>query len=225
MVKAVIQGEYHISTSDRELLSSHLTKKADALFVEQRSDHVSPDKWSLGYLTFLIGALTLYWLQALLYTGPDIQDKHDIPVHNEIDTALPDLYARIPSKWKIAAGIISATFFAAGIYIPTYSTPFISTPEIVTQAYNIIIKPVMVIGAPLIYSFLLIILEGRRLGTRDKDMAEAITEISKKKGYETIVVSCGDAHVDRLSRLLENNGVEVEIQESEHSWATWIWGN
>jgi len=43
--------------------------------VEQREDRVSPDNWSIGYLSFLIGALTLYWLQAALYDGPDIKKK------------------------------------------------------------------------------------------------------------------------------------------------------
>lgn len=223
MVKAVIKGEYHISTSDRESLGNHLNDGADALFIEQRSDYVSPDNWSLGYLTFLIGVLTLYWLQAVLYRGPDIQEEHDIPVHDEIDTALPDLYARIPTGWKAGAGIIAVPFFSAGLYVPTYSVPFISAPGIATQAYNIILKPIIVIGAPLIYSFILIVLEERRLGTRDEDMAEAITQISKEKEYETIVVSCGDAHTDRLSTLLENNNIEVEIQESKHNWGTWIW--
>lgn len=223
MVKAVIQGEYHISTSDRESLGNHLNDEADALFIEQRSDQVSPDNWSLGYLTFLIGVLTLYWLQAALYRGPDIEEEHDIPVHDEIDTPLPDLYARIPTGWKAVAGIIAVAFFCAGLYVPTYPVPFISAPGIATQAYTLVLKPIIIIGAPLIYSFILIILEGRRLGTRDEDMAEAITQISEQKEYETIVVSCGDAHTDRLSTLLENNDIEVEIQESKYNWGTCIW--
>lgn len=225
MVKAVIQGEYHISTSDRELLDEHLSEEADALFVEKRSDRVSPENWSFGYLSFLIGVLTLYWLQAALYRGPDIQERHDIPIHDEIDTPLPDLYARLPTAWKATAGIIAVVFFSVGLYVPTWSIPFITTPEIVTQAYSIVLKAIIVIGAPLIYSFMLILLEGRRLGTRDKDMAEAIVKISKERGYEKVVVSCGDAHTGRLSTLLENNGIEVEIQESKHSWGTGIWQN
>jgi len=76
-MKAVFQGEFHISSTDRESLDSHLDADADALFVEQREDRVSPDNWSIGYLSFLIGALTLYWLQAALYDGPDIKKSRD----------------------------------------------------------------------------------------------------------------------------------------------------
>lgn len=223
MVKAVIQGEYHISTSDRELLSDHLNDEVDALFIEQRSDHVSPENWSFGYLSFLVGTLTLFWLQAALYRGPDIQERHDIPVHDDIDTALPDLYGRIPTAWKVTAGTIAVAFFSIGLYTPAWPIPFITAPEIANQVYNAILKPIVIIGAPLIYSFILVILEERRLGTRDEDMAEAITQISNENGYENIVVSCGAAHIDRLSTLLENNDIEVEIRESEHSWGTGIW--
>lgn len=223
MVKAIIQGEYHVSTSDRESLDNHINNEVDALFIEQRSDRVSPENWSLGYLLFLFGALTLYWLQAALYRGPDIQEKHDIPVHDEIDTSLPDLYARLPAVWKVIAGIFAIAIFSAGLFVSSWPIPFINTPEIATQVYSIIVKPVIVVGAPLVYSFILILLEERRLGTRDKDMAEAIAQTSKERGYENIVVSCGDAHTDRLSALLENDGIEVEIQESKHSWGTGIW--
>ena len=41
-MKAVLQGEFHISSTDRESLGSHINTDVDALFVERREDRVSP---------------------------------------------------------------------------------------------------------------------------------------------------------------------------------------
>ena len=222
-MKAVFQGEFHISSTDRESLDSHLDADADALFMEQREDRVSPNNWSIGYLSFLIGALTLYWLQAALYDGPDIKEKAEIPVYDEIDTDLPELYPRFPKSWILGSGIISGLVFAAGLFVPVYPFPFIDAPAVVSLTFTAVVKPMMMIGAPLLFSFFLVILEERRLGTRDQDMAKEIHRSSKENGYDTIVVSCGDAHLDSLPNLLEEKGWETEVNESDHSWAAKIW--
>jgi len=85
------------------------------------------------------------------------------------------------------------------------------------------VKLLFIIGSPLLFSFFLVFLEERRLGSRDRDMAEEINKISEQNGYETVVVSCGDAHLHRLPDLLEEKGWETEVNESEHSWAAKIW--
>ncbi|WP_158293548.1 hypothetical protein [Halorubrum sp. ASP121] len=54
-------------------------------------------------------------------------------------------------------------------------------------------------------------------------MAEEINEISKENRYETVVVSCGDVHLDRLPDLLEEKGWETDVNESDHSWAAKAW--
>lgn len=222
-MKAIFQGEFHISSTDRESLDSHLDNEADALFVEQRQDRVSPDNWSIGYLSFLVGTLTLYWLQALLDDGPDIKEKTDIPVYDEIDTDLPVLYPRFPVSWRAGFGIFTGIVFLTGLFVPRFPVPFIDAPAIASVAFTVLAKPLIILGSPLLFSFFLVFLEERRLGTRDQDMAEEITEISEQNGYETVVVSCGDAHLHRLPDLLEENGWETEINESEHSWAAKIW--
>lgn len=222
-MKAILQGEFHISASDRESLLTHLDNDAEALFIEQRVDSVSPEKWSLGYLSFLLGALVLYWLQAILDTGPDIKEEANVPVYDEIDTPLPELYSRFPESWTIGSGVLAGLFFLYGIFIPRLTVPFISTPPTVSLIYTFIGKPVITVGAPLFFSFLLIYLEERQLGSRDEDMAEAITKISKDKGYQTVVVSCGDAHLERLPAILEEKGWEVEVNESGHNRAAGVW--
>ena len=221
-MKAVFQGEFHISTADRELLDSHLDDDADALFVEQREDRVSPDNWSIGYLSFLIGALTLYWLQSVLYDGPDIKEKAEVQVHDKIDTDLPVLYSRFPGKWKTGFGVFGALVFFMGVFVSKYPLPLIDAPT-ASLIFTVFAKPLFVIASPLLFSFFLIFFEERRLGSRDQDMADEIHRISEENGYETVVVSCGDAHLHRLPDLLEEKGWETDINESDHSWAAKIW--
>jgi hypothetical protein len=222
-MKAIFQGEFHTSSADRESLESQLDTDVDALFVEQREDRVSPDDWSLGYFSFLIGGLTVYWLQDVLYDGPEIKEKTEIPIHDKIDIDLPVLYPRFPQSWILGSAIFAGLIFAAGLFVSTFPFPFIDTPAIVSSIFTAIVKLMMVAGAPLLFSSFLIILEERRLGTRDQDMAGEINEISKENRYETVVVSCGDAHLDRLPDLLEEKSWETDINESDHSWAAKVW--
>lgn len=202
-MKAVFRDKFHISSTDRESLESQLDTDVDALFVKQREDRISSEKWSIGYLSFLIGALTLYWLQAFLYNGPDIKEKTEVPVHDKIDTDLPVLYPRFPKSWILGSGIFSSLVLAAGLFVPVYPFPFIDAPAIASLAFTVLVKPLMVIGAPLLFSFFLIFLEERRLGIRDQDMAEEINRISDENGYEIVVVSYGDTHLHQVPGLLE----------------------
>lgn len=222
-MKAIFQGEFHVSSTDRESLNSQLDAGADALFVEQRKDRVSPENWSIGYVSFLVGALTLYWVQAVLYDGPDIKEKSNIPVYDKIDTDLPVLYSRFPATWRGGFGIFAGIVFLIGLFVPIFPVPFIDAPAIASFVFTALVKPILIIGSPLLFSFFLIFLEERRLGSRDRDMAREINEISEQNGYETVVVSCGEAHLHRLPELLEEKGWETEVNESEHSWAAKIW--
>lgn len=216
MVEAIIQGEYHVSRSDRESLDKLLTDDIDALFIEGRKDNFSPDDWTFGYLSFLIGAMIIFWGQAIPNRGNDIKENLNIPIHDEIDTSLPMLYPQLPTSWKVTAGLVGILLFSAGLYMPTWQVPIVTVPETANQIYNITIKTVLIIGAPVSYSIILIILEELRLGKRDKDMAMAITQICADRGYKQIVISCGDAHTRRLSTLLENSGIEVRVKDSNH---------
>lgn len=222
-MKAVFQGEFHVSTADREALDSRVSDEVDALFLEQREDTFSPDRWSLGYVWFLAGAFTIFWVQDRLDDGPDVREQHEVPVHDEIDIPLPELYEQLPDIWKVAAGLITGIMFFGGLLVPLYPVPLVDPPFQVTIAYSVVVKTLMVTGAPLLYSFILIYAEERRLGIRDEAMATAIAEISEDRGYQTIVVSCGDAHLERLPDLLEEKGWETEVNESSHRWAAKFW--
>jgi hypothetical protein len=216
-MKAIFQGEFHVSESDRESLLAHIDEDVDALFVEQRADSVSPDDWSFGYLTFIISALIFYWFQALFDSSPRIKDEADVPTFDEIDTPLPELYSRFPIYWTVPIGLLTGLIFLYGVFIPKMTLPLMSVPPTFNMAFTMIMKPFIIIAAPVVFSGMLIYLEERNMGSRDEDMADSIIDISERDGFQTVVVSCGNMHLDRLPKLLKNEGWDVEIHESKYS--------
>ncbi|MFD1572225.1 hypothetical protein [Halorubrum laminariae] len=116
----------------------------------------------------------MYWLQDVLFNGPNIKEKTEAPRYDKIDTDLPVLYPRFPKSWILGFGMISGLIFAAGLFVPAFTFPFVDAPAITSSIVTVLVKQIMVIGASLLFSFFLIFLEERRLGTRDKDMVEEI---------------------------------------------------
>jgi len=222
-MKAIFQGECHISSSDRESLFDQIDEDVDALFVENREDAVSPDDWSFGYLSFLVSALTFYWLQAFLGSAPQIEDEVDVPVFDEIDTPLPELYSRLPLSWTASAGLFAGLVFLYGIFTPEMTIPFVSTPSILTSLYTIIGKLLLVVGSLILFSGILIFLEERYMGSRDSDMTRSVTKIATENGYQTVVVSCGDMHLARLPMLFEEEDWDVEVNESSFGRIGKLW--
>ncbi len=221
MVEAVLQGEYHTSASDRRSLNNQIDNDVDAIFVEQREERYEPDEWTFGYLLFLSGAFSVFWLQSRLQQvkGSEITNQYDVAVHNKIDTDLPELYFRFPRKWRLGAGAFSFLLFAYAVYTPFYPIPFVEIPmqsiyvfelrEVAIGLFNIIWRTFVLIMIPLLYSAILVILEGRYIGSRDIDMAENIIRITEQNEYEKIVISCGNAHVKGISERLEENEIET----------------
>jgi len=226
-MKAIFQGEFHTSSSDRESLFDQIDENVDALFVENREDSVSPDNWSFGYLLFLVSTFTFFWLQAFLDNGPRIEDEVDVRVFDEIDTPLPVLYSRLPLSWTVPTGLFTGLVFLYGIFTPAMTIPLVSAPPILDTIYLIIMKPVLVVGSLILFSGILIFLEERYMGRRDQDMVHAVTKKTIEKRYQTVVVLCGDMHLARLPMLFEDEGWDVEVNESSFGrigklWRIWV---
>jgi hypothetical protein len=84
-------------------------------------------------------------------------------------------------------------------------------------------KLAIVVGAPILFSGILIYFEERNMGSRDKDMANSITMVADEEGFQTVLISCGNMHLRRLPDLLEERGWDVEINESNHSLMSNLW--
>lgn len=113
--------------------------------------------------------------------------------------------------------MLALLFFLLGLYSPSFGVPLVDAPQPLDVAYYLTVKLILVLGAPLVFSFPLIILEEKWIGSRDEDMAEEITTLSEQNEYDVVVVSCGDAHLNRLPELLEDKGWEVQMDGSGYS--------
>ncbi|MEZ3145782.1 hypothetical protein [Halobaculum sp. MBLA0143] len=221
-MKAILQGEVHTSSADRKSLESQLDRDVDALFVERRADSVSPECWSLGYVVFLTGVFTIYWVQEVLRDEPDVEQLSSVPVHDEIDTTIPVLYDRFPRVWIATVGLLSLVALSLALFAPSFGPPLIEVSPATSAVYTVVVKFVILGGTPVLFSGTLIGLDLRRLGSRDRDMADNIDRIATENGYETVVVSCGERHLEQLSELLEENGWEIEVSNTNHKLRTRI---
>ena len=224
-MKAIFQGEFHVSKSDKSSLLSQFDEDVDALFIEQREDRFSPDGWTFGYMTFLASTIVYFWFQAFLDRGEGIEHQVDVPIHDEIDLALPDLFQIFPTPWVLFAQLISVGIFIYGVFMPLAGVPILQLPHLIELSYAVLAKLILVLGASVSLSAILIHMEEYSLGARDAEMAKNIVEISEENEYQTVVVSCGNMHLDRLPELLEDDGWEVEVHGTNHSLASKLWSN
>lgn len=209
-MKAIIQGEVHTSKADKDNLESQLRDEVDAVFHEGREDHIG-EPLTLGYVVFLIGALLAFLFMSSLLRGPGLEERTEIPYHGTIDIPLPDLYSRFPSWMILIAGISGGVFSAIGLYLPYISLPLLGEYLVFT---SLILKPLFVVGGPLLFTLVLILWENRWLGARNEEMADSIVSISEEEGYEKVAVLCGEAHKTPITQRLEDEGWEVDPQSS-----------
>lgn len=213
-MKAIVQGEFHTSKSDIQALKSHVTEEVDALFIEGREDAVKPEKWTIGYVFFVTGTSLIFWIQDLV-DRDDPEDFGDIPVYDEIDTSLPILHQRISKMGRMSVSMLCGAVLLFGLILPFFPVPFIPVPNSVVILNTIVVKLLIVAFVPVLYSFLIILIEERYIGGRDDDMVGAIDEISRENGHDTVVVSCGESHVNGITDRLEEKGWEVEPHYSD----------
>lgn len=191
-----------------------MSEDVDALFIEGREDVVKPEKWSIGYIVFLIGTFLIFWLQDLI-DREDLEETVDIPIYDEIDTQLPVLYQRISPIGSMAAGAFCGGIWLFGLAMPFFPFPLIPVPDWIVIVYSLVVRMLIISFVPVLFSFLMIFTEERYIGGRDDDMVESIEEISSENGYHTVVVSCGESHVKGISERFEARGWDVEPHYSD----------
>ena len=221
-MKAILQGEFHISDADRENLESRIGPNTDAVFIEGRGDSVSPSEFTIGYLMYMTGLFTIFWFQHRLGTEMDFEAKYDLPVYDEIDSSFSEIYSRTPVGWRTVFLFISLFLMGAGILRAEFTLPIVELPFFGLVLYSSMVKLLMALGAPLLFSFCIIFFE-ERSGGRDCDMANAIDSIANREGHDVVVVSCGQAHLEEITRLLEERGWDVDPYDSKYKWLAKIW--
>lgn len=228
--KAIIQGEMHASPRDAKNLFDRDTSSADALFIEGRSATIQLDSYTHGYVLFLLGYLTLElvyltssWLRGVVPgSGWDTREeaeRRNLVIEDEIDAELHEIWALAEGKtrWRLYLLTITAVTYAL-------LNIFIGSPALGIIPVGLT-SVIIVCLAPLGFSAGIVILALAREGIRDEIMSESILKVADEKGYDDILILCGQAHAEGIEQELESEGWEVERIDSTHPLTTigsWI---
>lgn len=225
-MKAIAQGEIHISGSDRRDLLSRVSDDTEAVFIEGRDEDIGGRPLTFGYMTFLLGVLLFLWGQGAIsrLTGPGVKDiirDRGIPIYDEIDRGYADLYEDYPQWLKRVYGIVALLVFLWALAMPADFRVFqvgevLLNPTLV-ERFLMLIFPV--VG----YSGIYILLEGRFVDARDEVMANNIMELCEKNEIDEIVVSCGQSHLKPIVDRLEADGWDVTPYDTNHKLLTKIY--
>lgn len=214
--KAVIQGEAHFSSKDRQTLMEMDITPFQAVFREGSDHHFFERKLTVGYTLFVVGYILYGATYGRFYRSSEAFEKKvldaDTPFY-KIDADAPTIYEMIP-RWNRTILLIGApifTFFFIGFSVVGLSAAFnflgVSFPvwASVTGAMFFLLTYGLV--WPLMFFLLLI---GETMDARDEHMANNILRKSDESGYEQVLVSCGDGHRDGLSTRLKNHGWDTD---------------
>lgn len=199
MPRAIIQGEIHTSRQDKGLLREHASD-ADAI-IRESMEQTFGERRDLLYLLLFTG-MKLYRnvVQRVFYVSNDVifemAEEHGATVHR-MDTDIAAWNDRTATWKKILLFGFAVTL--------TYSM-IVDIPQRWLQAF---LSPVLFVLSYFLYAAVFTIPE------RDELMADRIRELADEHGYETVIVSVGDAHIDGITADLEDAGWDVETHSSD----------
>lgn len=224
MPEAEIQGETHLSRKDKQTLMQLDLNSFDAVFREGHNADYFERDLTVGYTLFAIGHLLYGATYGRIYTSPiDFEEKveaSDIPFY-KVDAEIYETYEMVP-RWKRILILLIAPIFSL-IILGLFLSPFdwaigflgLTLPYWVSIIGAILFLLFFGLAWPLGY---FILLEGEVMSDRDQYMSDEILRISNENGYETVLMSCGDAHRRGISDALEEADWSVE----EHPTENWL---
>lgn len=221
-MEAVIQGEVHSSEKDREALLKEDLSEYDAVFREGYDKNYSERKITALYGLFAIGHLVYGSVFGRFYDPieelkQDAEEK-EVPLYDEIDAAIYETYEMVSDKWKALCLFLSP--FLAAFIIGIISGPVIlgyrylpvEAARMVVRVWTVLLM--LFTGFAWAFSFFFLI-DGSATGGRDVYMAEQIIEKAEEKGYQRVLVSCGDSHRPGIASYLRDEGWSIEEEPTE----------
>ncbi|SNR65720.1 hypothetical protein SAMN06266787_10845 [Halorubrum ezzemoulense] len=227
--EAVIQGEWHIFTTDRKSLMERDTDQYQALYCEGRSERISPHPHRIRYNFYVIGVLTLkigYFLLAHLYSEIPIDSGYDIgkearqrglDFDDNIDLEIYEIFDSYTTRTvNLALAGLLLVFGLLFIYALASDTVSIGIPGLLlipTPIPSWI--PVLSVGVLLPFLYFSFLIGYANTGARDEEMANSITEKCTDRDHDSILILVGDKHVEPLSDELEEHGWNVDSNRSD----------
>lgn len=221
MPDAEIQGELHSSKKDRRTLMELDLSRFDAVFREGREGGYFERDLTVGYTLFAIGHLLYGATYGRLYVSAEKFERHveesGLPFI-KIDAEIHEIFEMVP-RWKRTGLLLFSplyTAFLVGglIFLITWSIGLtgISIPDWVMIPISLGFLLSYGLAWPLGF-FMLVVAE--TMDDRDEYMAENILEVSNDRGFEEVVVSCGDGHRRGIRSILEDHGWNVDPHPTE----------
>ena len=209
--EATVQGEFHASGRDaRALIEGDDLEAYDAVLVEGRSPTLVVRDLTLGYAVFLVGYVTLMWVQAAVArargrvrAGATLRvaaDRADADFHDRIDADTATVYGMVPPTARRLAGAwllgLLALAVVTGVNRPLLVVLSCSVPYIYTSVAVVFVK---IVG------------DGRAA-----HMADRVDAIAERRSYDRVAVLCGDAHRDAVGEALERREWSVTTRRTRH---------
>lgn len=208
--KATVQGEVHTGESDKRALLERGLADYDAVLVEGRSPTLVIRNPTFGYTVFLMGYVTLMWLQAVI-ARTRTRLAGGTSLRAAVEAADTDYYARIDAD--------SATVYEMvprwGRYLLGGALGVVLTGA-VAAGVNRAILVVFALSAPYLYATFCVVLLAVTSGGRATYMAERITSVAEQRGYDRVAVLCGDSHREAIGEELESRDWSVTTHRSHH---------
>ena len=208
--EATVQGEVHAAETDTQALLRRGLDGYDAVVVEGRSPTLVVRDLTLGYATFLMGYVSLMWVQAAVSrlrgrlgkrtSLKRAAESAGVAYHDRIDADTAAVYEMAPRWGRWLLGTWLASLLAFSILVG------VSRPVLVLFSLSI----------PQLYTTLTVVIIGLSGRSRAVYMAESITQLAEDQAYERVAVVCGDAHREAIGEALRAREWVVETYKSRH---------
>lgn len=208
--EATVQGEVHAGETDKRALLDRGIEGYDAVLVEGRSPTLVVEDLTLGYAAFLMGYVTLMWVQAAVgrirrYVAGrtdlrDAADRADVDYHDRIDADTATVYELVSAPVTYLLGALLAGLLALAILV----------------GVNRLVIAAFALSIPYVYATLAVVFVKFTGGDRATHMADAITDLAEERSYDRVAVLCGDAHREDVGEALERREWSVTTHGSRH---------
>lgn len=222
--KAVVRGEVHVTYRDREGLLNRDLEEFQVLYCEGRGDVVKLHKYTICYMSFLIGYFTLEMIyiatskihELIPFLGYDMEDearRKGLEFEDETDLEIHEIYENFSSRHIHGALALFAISFVVTV-LYALRRESVELFWMTTPVPSWILPLTMGVLLPFAYSGILV--GFANTDERDDTMAESIVEDAEENDYSGALVLVGDKHVEAVSDALEEQGWEVKRERSEN---------
>lgn len=211
--KATVQGEVHAGETDKRALLERGLDGYDAVLVEGRSPTLVVEDLTVGYAAFLMGYVTLMWVQAAVarmrqrLAGPPARtnlrvaaERAGVDYHDRIDADTATVYELVPTPVRYLLGAWLGSLLAVAILV----------------GVNRLVIAGFALSIPYLYATFAVVFVKLAGGARAVHMADRITTLAEERSYDRVAVLCGDAHREDIGEALERREWTVTTHGSKH---------